>query len=150
MFNFGKRNQITQTWKIASGLKLQKKCWNKTRRHKLRMPCKPSLCYIWPSCGLYLKVISFHEIGVVTEPSAPHASAEALATRIVTSWNKNHLISPVVCTLWRLCNNFKLYLRKKMFRFGHIIDIRDEPGAPNPTRPDPARSRRSTLKRVIT
>ena len=47
------------------------KRWNKTPRHKLLMPCKPFLCYIWHIWSQYLNIVMFHESRVAYKYPAP-------------------------------------------------------------------------------
>ena len=56
---------------VASGLHPQMKNRNKTRRHKLLMPRKQCLCYIWHSWKPYLNIKKFHERGLTSKSSAP-------------------------------------------------------------------------------
>ena len=41
---------------VASRFQTQLKSWNKTRRHKLLMPYKPCVCWIWHSQRLYVNI----------------------------------------------------------------------------------------------
>ena len=73
LFNFSIRNRVTQWRLVPSGLQLQMKSWNKTRRAAdTSCWCHANkVCVIYDIVGeLYLNIVTFYVRGVSSEYSA--------------------------------------------------------------------------------
>ena len=72
MLKFCIQNRITQKRHMTYGHQPQMNNWNKTSRHKLLIPCKQFLCYVWHNYrGFTSTLLSFMEDGGLRGPSTP-------------------------------------------------------------------------------